>query len=171
MAEHTCSHTYEGPERRKGVDDRRADCPYHFGHEVAILNMEKKQTTLCHNLETVKLDVDNKTPQKLFYATAGGIIFLVISILVFQWTIFERVVGIGLSHSEAMGDIKVEVQKMNSAIDNDRYVNQLKATQLENAFKTHLNSAEKEYIEIRQTIKEVAKTLKEHSYYNNGGSK
>ena len=158
MEDHVCSHNYPGPERR--VEDRRENCPLHSGHEMAILDMKEKQRTVCHNLEVVKLEVDTKMPQKLFYVTAGGIVLLVISILAFQWTIFERVTAVGLTHATAMGEVRIQVEKISSAFENSRYVNKLEIKQIENSVRKHIENAEKDYGEIKNSIQDIEKHMK-----------
>ena len=147
-ADHHCAHTYDGPERRV-IPDRRQECPLH--------------ETIDRELQEVKHEIVGKVPMRLFFATAGGLIVIVLSILGFQWTTYERVNSIGLSHAQAMGEIKVELQKVSSSIDADRLINRIRDDQLTSTVKTHVDSTDRVVREIKQSIKEMEKTMKEES--------
>ena len=160
MEPHVCEHQYDGPDRRREErreKDRRQECLFHAGFQTAIRD-------ITHDIEGLEKNVNEKAPMKLFYTTAAGVIVLMITILAFQWTTYERVGAIGLSHAKAMGAIKVEIQKITSTVESNQKISQMVDDQLANTLESHVRATDKTVGEINKSLKEI-----EHHLKKNGG--
>lgn len=158
---------YQGVERRVGAERREKDyCLWHEAHEQRFRSNELKISSVCTACSDLRKTLDalsgTRVPIKLFYGTAGGVIFLLLSLLAFQWTSYERLNTIGLNHQKEMGEIAIDVSKVTSAVENERYINQLRISQMKDSIKDHIKSAETEYTAIRKSIESVEDHVKNH---------
>lgn len=151
-----CQHSdYHGPERR--VSERRGQCDLHSGLEKSYDDLKDLQEKACKKIDKLSSSVEGKVPMKLFYVMIG----LVVAILAFQWTTYERVQQIALDHQETSGELKVELQKIVSNVDNHQTINKIELNNLTRAVDRHQNQADKEIGEIKTGIKEVKKDIQE----------
>jgi hypothetical protein len=168
MAEY-CPQDYTGKEHRIGPPDRRAKCMYHEAHEEKFVSQEErvedlkeKQKTVCHNLEITRLELSRglkevdrevkaKVPMKLFYVMIG----LVIAILAFQWTTYERVNSIALNHIEAMGEITVDIAAVKSNIENMKNINILEKNQITQSMDSNQMATKREIEKVQDSINEI----------------
>lgn len=149
-----CTHSgYSGPERR--TRERREQCLAHAGMEKGYDDIKDLQQQACKKIDKLTASVDTKVPMKLFYVMIG----LVIAILAFQWTTYERVNLIALDHQKTAGDMKVELQKIVSTSEGNRIVNTNEIGRLTRSVDRHQLQADKEIGDIKSDIKEVKKDI------------
>lgn len=146
---------YDGPERR--THERRGQCSLHSGLETSYADLKDGQENFCKKLDKVAASIESKVPMKLFYVMIG----LIVSILAFQWTTYERVNRIALDYQKSAGEVKVELQKIISNVDNHQAINKIELNQLTKAVDRHQTQADKEIGEIKAGIKEVKKDIQE----------
>jgi hypothetical protein len=149
-----CEHSdYVGPERRK--EERRTQCSLHSGLQQSYDDLKELQTIACRKIDKLSTNVDSRVPMKLFYVMIG----LVVAILAFQWTTYERVNAIALSHQRSAGDMKVELQKISSTVDSNRLVNTNEISRLTRAVDRHQAQGDKENADIKNGIKELTREI------------
>lgn len=152
-----CPQEYEGIERRK--NDRRQECQLHEHFE--------------REMETMKRDIKIRVPNRLFFASVGGIITLGVVILAFQWTTYERMGAINVSHVRAMGEIKTEIQKVNQDGRMNTEISRLVDDQLSDAIERHVASTDKTVREIKESIEKmhivVEKSINQNNHQIQGG--
>ena len=153
-----CHHSnYEGPERREG--ERRATCDLHSGIEKSIESshgeLKDLQSQACRKIDKIMVAMDTKVPMKLFYVMIG----LVVAILGFQWTTYERVNTIALSNQKATGELKLSIEHVSSEVKSHQDINKMKLDNLTKSVDQHQVRADKEIGEIKSGIKEVKKDI------------
>ena len=120
-----------------------------------------------NDIDILESDMKSKVPNKLFYATIGGVVTLAIIVVAFQWTTYERVGNININYIQGMGDIKTEIAKIVQSIDNDRYVNSLRDDSLSQAVQRHVLSTDKTVAEIKKSIDEVKHVITQNKQRDN----
>ena len=149
-----CAHAgYEGPERRE--KERREQCGLHSGMKQSYDDLKELQSQACRKIDKLNTSIESKVPMKLFYVMIG----LVVAILAFQWTTYERVNLIALDHQKNAGEMKVELQKIVSTSEGNRLVNTNEIGRLTRSIDRHQVSADKEIGDIKSDIKEVKKDI------------
>lgn len=172
---------YTGPERRKVADGRRKadECIWHEAHEERFLSNERKISAVCRACENLKsavdgitsdvsLKVDTRTPLKLFYGTAAGVIAIVLSILAFQWTTYERVGKIGLEAAKTMGQVQVKLTEIDGNVSGNQLINTMRDDNMERSIEQHLKNSEKALDKMQKSIDKV-ETLIKNGNHKTGG--
>lgn len=154
MSPPECPTEYVGPERRKRQLDRRSsdECLYHEAHEVRFEQGEKKSKIICHNVEVLKESMDTKVPNKLFYATAGGVFLLIIIILGVQWGTYEKVNAVSVQHAEQMGSINVSITEVKSEIKSIQRVTTVEKQVVKDALERNQRQTKEALTDIKKTI-------------------
>lgn len=135
------------------------------------MSNERKISQVCRACENLKaavdginsdvtVKVDTRTPLKLFYASAGGIILLVISVLAFQWTTYERVGRIGLQNAQTMGEVQVKLTEIEGSVNSNQLVNSMRDDNIENSIERHLKSSEKVLNKLERSVDSVEELIK-----------
>jgi len=152
----SCHHTdYDGPERREG--ERREQCGLHSGLQQSYDDLKDLQEKACRKIDRVTVAIDSKVPMKLFYVMIG----LIVAILAFQWTTYERVNKIAVDNQAAYGELKLTIEKVSSTVSNHQDVNEVKLDSLANSVEKYTTQADKEREEIKMGIKEVKEDIQE----------
>lgn len=153
-----CHHNlpdYTGPERRT-VPDRRADeCLLHSGLQQSYDDLKELQGQACRAIGRIEKALETKVPMKLFYVMIG----LVVAILGFQWTTYERVNSTALLNQQQSSEIKLEIQKISSNVDNHQLVNKIELGEIRGAIKRHQTATDKEIETIDKNIREIKKSV------------
>lgn len=162
MTPQKCPTIYDGPERRKKTEDRRQsdECLYHEAHEVRFAQGEAKARVICHNVDVLKEIIDTKVPSRLFYATAGGVFFLIVTILGVQWVTYKEVNNMAISHAIAMGTINTEVAEVKAEVKHGNAINNQARTSIKDALSVQTRSQNEKMTSIQKQIEQL------HSYKN-----
>ena len=152
-----CVHSgYNGPERRQG--ERRAEeCMLHSGMQKSYDDLKDLQEKACRAIGRVEKSMEGKVPMKLFYVMIG----LVVAILAFQWTTYERVNKIALENQKASGDLKLTIEKTNNNVEVQKNINEIELRNLANSVDRHQVVSDRTMGEIRNDIKSVKKDVQD----------
>jgi hypothetical protein len=131
---------YRGPERRERIR-READCAACSGIQTSIMDIKEKNKITCGNVSELKRELDGKISMKLFYV----ILALIVSILGFQWSTYEKVGAIALHHEERSHKLTVEISDLGHKVD------------------SHQKLSNMELNIIRNKVDDIQRELRDHS--------
>jgi hypothetical protein len=152
----SCSNkNYNGPERR--VVDRREQCDLHFGLEQSYRDLKDLHYETGKKLDILAASLESKVPMKLFYTMIG----LVVLILAFQWTTYERLNAVSLRNQEVSAEIKVNLKEITTSVAGRRELYKLEIDQLTKSIEDHQKKSNCEIAEIKNGIKDVKKDISE----------
>ena len=165
-----CPQDYKGVERRVRIEDRRAKCIYHEAHEEKFVDLKAHQTGFNRVIEKMLVSIDTKVPMKLFYVVVG----LVMTILAFQWTTYERVNQIALTHIEAMGSIDTKITEIQSDIEHTNEVSAMEKEQIKFSLEANQNSTRANISKIETVVEDIQnkqnRILNKIEKFHDGGS-
>jgi len=152
----SCSNKdYDGPERR--VFDRREQCELHSGLEQNYRELKDLHYATGKKLDTLAASLESKVPMKLFYTMIG----LVVMILAFQWTTYERLNAVSLRNQEVSAEIKLNLKEITTSVAGRRELYKLEIDQLTKSIEDHQRNSNYEIIEIKNGIKDVKRDISE----------
>jgi hypothetical protein len=173
---------YTGKERRSGEERRDDFCGRCSGIMRGLEDVVSKNKANCHNLEktqermetkftdiakdfdnkclTVESKVDSKVPMKLFYVMVA----LVVSILAFQWTTYERMGTIALSHEHGTGELASQIKEIKTVIQGNQRLRNLEILQLKNAVERNTKITDEELDDLERSINQIKHVLKNNDH-------
>ena len=152
---HCHQNEYPGPERR--VEERREQCDLHSGLQQSYDDLRDLQKQACRKIDKMTSGIDSKVPMKLFYVMIG----LVVAILAFQWTIYERVNSTALSNLNATNDIKLQISEVKASAETHQVQNNMEIQQLTRSVDRHIITSDRAISNINTGIKEVKRDVEE----------
>jgi hypothetical protein len=169
---------YSGEERRSGAERREDFCGRCSGIMRGLEDVVAKNKANCENLEKtqdrmdkkftavneafenkciqVEAKVDAKVPMKLFYVMVG----LIVAILGFQWTTYEKMNSTALKQEHATGELASTTREIKTAIQGHQNLNKIEIHQLKNAVDQHQSQIDRELEEVVESIKEIERAMK-----------
>ena len=185
--------TYAGEERRSGEERREDFCGRCSGIIRGLEDVVAKNKANCHNLEKtqsimdkkfgdiasqmdakhdamsttfdnkygkVEAKVESKVPMKLFYVMVA----LVVSILAFQWTTYERMGTIALSHEHSAGELASQIREIKTVIQGNQKLRNLETMQLKNAVERNTKITDEELEDLEKSINQIKHVLKNNNH-------